>query len=81
VVLRWSNHFQRITPHILEVPNFEDIEVHPGNYARDTLACTLVGQTMQPDFIGNSDLAFEALMAKLSGQTEISITYQEELSQ
>jgi hypothetical protein len=81
VQLQWSNHFQRITPHIQDVQGFEDIEIHPGNFSQDTHGCTLIGQTRQPDFIGNSELAFESLMAKLSGQTEISITYQEELSQ
>lgn len=76
--LLWSNHFQRITPHVMNVPGFEEVEIHMGNFPEDTEACLLVGKSRSPDFVGQSDLTFAALMARLSGQKEISITYQEE---
>lgn len=77
VVMQWSQDFNRVTPHLQNVPDFEAVEIHPGNFPRDTKACLLVGQTRQPDFVGNSDLAFDALLQKIMGQ-KLSITYQEE---
>lgn len=78
VALLWSEKHQRIVPHILNVPNFTAVEMHPGNDSADTEACVLVGQTRDIDWVGNSDLAFEALMGKLQGQENISITITEE---
>lgn len=68
-----SPHFGVPTPHILNVPGFEDIEIHNGNYPRDTHGCTLVGTVQRADFVGNSLLAFGQLMAKLP--SEFNITY------
>jgi hypothetical protein len=81
VMCQWSNHFQRITPHLLNVPGFTEVEIHPGNFPRDTEACLLVGETRYPDLIGNSDLAFDVLMEAVSSEPEIWITYQESLIQ
>lgn len=71
--LQHSPHFGMVTPHILDVPGFVDIEIHPGNYWTDTLACTLVGFEKGPDFLGSSRQAFAALMTKLL--TGFEITY------
>jgi hypothetical protein len=73
-----SPHFGVPTPHILNVPGFEDIEIHNGNYPRDTHGCTLVGATRSADFVGNSLLAFGALMAKLPSEFEITYVDKEE---
>ena len=71
-----SPRFGFITPHVLEVPNFTEIEIHPGNYPHDTEGCCLVGQTHETDFIGNSRAAFDALMLVLQADPgHISITY------
>lgn len=73
--LQWSPRFQMITPHILSVPGFTDIEIHPGNIPKNTEGCTLVGKTYQPscpDFVGQSRAAFEVLMAKLLTGGEIT---------
>jgi len=67
----YSVHFQRLTPHILDVPGFEDIEIHPGNAPRDTHGCTLVGETRGTDFVGNSVLAFNTLVAQLPQEFEV----------
>ena len=77
VTLAWSNHFQCLTPHIENVPGFTEIEIHWGNFPKDTEGCTIVGQTHTPDFVGFSKKAFLALMQKLVGQKQISITYKE----
>lgn len=75
VVIDFSPHFGRRLPHVLDVPGFDGIRIHPGNTDADTDGCLLVGQTKGEDYIGQSKLAFEALFRKLDGQDEITITY------
>ena len=40
--------------------------IHPGNTPGQTEDCVLVGQTRQPDFVGNSRSAFAALYSKIA---------------
>lgn len=76
IALQMSPHFGFVTPHVLDVPNFSEIEWHPGNIPRDTHGCVLVGETRSADFVGVSVVAFNALMAKLNAaQGEIWATY------
>lgn len=83
IVLAPSARFKRTMPHLQSVPGYDGVEIHWGNYPRDTDGCTLVGQfnqVDQPDFIGDSMKAFNVLFPKLqaasdAGQT-IQITYQ-----
>lgn len=83
VKLELSPHFKTITPHVLDVPGFEGIEIHWGNFPKDTEGCCLVGETrddQQPDFIGNSREAFWKLIAILEGAKDaITITYKDVL--
>jgi len=65
VVLDHSYRFNRIMPHILDVPEFEGIRIHPGNTESDTSGCILVGLSRAPDYVGNSRMAFNRVMAKL----------------
>lgn len=79
VVFAWSLKFQCLTPHIENVPGFEDIEVHWGNYPKDTEGCLMVGNSRSEDFIGDSKTAFVNLMVKLStAENGITITYRAE---
>lgn len=67
-------------PHVLNVPDFEGVLIHWGNFAHDTEACLLVGRQRgpMPDFIGESKMAFSELFAKLLDSQEWhSITYAE----
>lgn len=66
VVERFSPRFKRVLPHLLDVPGFEYILIHPGNTASDTHGCVLVGVTKLHGAIGGSRLAFDALFAKIS---------------
>ena len=82
VVIDMSTRFQKLMPHILNVPGFEGIRIHSGNTAADTSGCILVGWTRGDDYIGSSRNAWISLMAKLqpafSKGEEIWITIQKE---
>lgn len=72
-----SHRFQMLTPHVMDVPSFEGIEIHPGNYPSDTEGCLLVGHTRDDDFVGESRDAFADLMQRLGkGNGITTITYQ-----
>lgn len=72
-ILQLSPHFGMVTPHLLDVPGFVEIEIHPGNFWTDTVGCTCVGYEKGTDFIGQSRAAFEDLMGKIL--TAFEITY------
>lgn len=75
LTLEFSPKFQKITPHIQNVPGHSCEEIHQGNFPRDTKGCLLVGFAKDVDFIAYSDLAFESLMRRLTGQQNLTITY------
>jgi len=76
VVLAQSQHFDMITPVVLEVPNFTGIEIHPGNFPRDTHGCLCIGESRGPDDVTQSRKAFDELMQKLvTDPDNITITY------
>lgn len=62
-----KNYFgERIyTPHVQNVPNRTEIEIHFGNWPKNTDGCLLAGQTHAVDYVGQSDVAFISLMVKL----------------
>jgi len=66
LVLRYSPKHKEIVPWVTNVPGFEDVEIHVGNFPKDTLGCTLVGTQRNQDQVSNSRVAFLALMAKLN---------------
>jgi hypothetical protein len=73
-----SARFGRYTPHVLDVPGFTAIEIHPGNYPQDTHGCLLVGKSRGTEAVFESDQAFNELMAKLDAAQDMSIEYVEE---
>jgi hypothetical protein len=66
VTLELSPRFGFVTPHIQDVPNFTEIEIHPGNYPHDTEGCLLVGAEKDTDFVGISLPTFNNLMRQIS---------------
>lgn len=44
VVVDFSNRFQKLLPHIFDVPGYSGIRIHGGNTAADVLGCIAVGQ-------------------------------------
>ena len=75
VVLAQSAHFDMIVPLVLGVPMFTGIEIHPGNFPRDTHGCLCIGEERGDDDVTQSRAAFDELMAVLVGQDDIQITY------
>ena len=65
VVIDYSNRFKERMPHILNVPQFDGIRIHIGNTDKNTEGCILVGVTRGDDFIGDSRLAYNELMAAM----------------
>jgi len=41
IIMDFSNRFQKLMPHILNVPMFDGIRMHGGNTAADTEGCLL----------------------------------------
>lgn len=64
VVLTHSPHLGYVTPELLDVPGRTSIRIHKANRPEDLLGCTAVGETHgpQPDWVGESKVAFERLM-------------------
>lgn len=79
VVTDWSPRFQKNMLHILDVPGFEGIRIHPGNTAVDTDGCLLVGQTVDLTnaSIGASRIAYEQLFRKLYDEKDVVIEIKE----
>ncbi len=65
VQLTMSQRFSRVLPLLVNVPMFEGIRIHPGNTAKDTEGCILVGWGKQADWVSQSQDAFAALFSKL----------------
>lgn len=62
VDITWSPRFQRDLPLLLNVQGFVGIRIHPGNTARDTEGCILVGKVREAKGVGRSRDAFAELM-------------------
>lgn len=65
VIVDWSPHFNRMLPHVLDVPDYEGVRIHPGNAPKDTEGCILVGMRRGPNYVYQSVNAFNALMDKI----------------
>ena len=59
--ITFSPKFNRLMPHVENVPGHTGILIHYGNTALDTSGCTLVGETEGADFIGHSVDEFNVL--------------------
>lgn len=67
VIIDYSAHFNKSLPHVMDVPGFVGVRIHPGNTDKDTEGCILVGdQQINDDFISNSRLAFDRLFEILT---------------
>ena len=65
IAIDFSPHFDMLMMHVLDVPNFEGIRIHPGTVEADTLGCILVGHTQSKISIGASGLGYAWVLAKV----------------
>lgn len=68
VTITFSNHFQKLLPLLIGVPNYEGVRIHSGNTDADTEGCILVGSIndkLDDDYIGASRKAFDHLYPKI----------------
>ncbi len=79
IITSYSNRFKDYLPLLVNVPGYEGIRIHPGNYAKDTEGCLLPGiyDPKVVDFVGNSRVTFAKLfevIKKVEKQEKIFIT-------
>lgn len=66
VALTNSPHFGRVTPELLNVPGFTGIRIHPGNSAKDSEGCLLVGFARETSAIRSSTIAVQQLQERIA---------------
>jgi len=58
--IRFSPHFQKDLPHLLDVPGRTDILIHGGNEPKDSDGCILVGyKEWGPETIGDASAVLD----------------------
>ena len=63
VFFGWSPKFGRNLPRLLNVTAFEGILIHPGNTAKDSYGCILVGLNTEPGKLTQSRIHSDRLNA------------------
>lgn len=74
VEITMSSRFKKMLPLLINVPNFEGVRIHPGNTAKDTEGCILVGMSKDVNAVWNSKLAFQKLFEKMKVAESITLT-------
>jgi len=76
IKMEYSPHFNRLMPHIQNVPFFSYIMIHPGNTDADTSGCVLVGDNKEPGKVLDSVKSFTKFMYLLleSNQSDWKLT-------
>ena len=73
----WSPRRGRNVPWLKKVPHFKDIQIHVGNFPKDTRGCILVS-TRNKNILVGSRVVFRKLMGKLQFENDIEIVVKSE---
>lgn len=65
LAIDWSERFGRLMPHVLDVPGFVGIRIHPGNSNADTEGCLLVGAQRMTERVVSSKVAYDKLFPRI----------------
>lgn len=65
IKMDYSPKYKRNMPHVLDVPGFEGIRIHPGNKADDTEGCLIPGSSYRKDWVSESKVAYENLLSMM----------------
>lgn len=65
VTVDYSERFKKMMPHILDVPFFEGVRIHPGNTPEDTDGCVLVGLRKGENAVYDSVKAYGILFDEI----------------
>ena len=74
IKMLYSPHFTRLMPHLVDVPEFAFIMIHPGNHVQDTSGCILVGQNKIIGGLINSVIMYDKLRTATNIFQNCSIT-------
>jgi hypothetical protein len=79
IIIDFSNKFQRLMLHVLDVPQFTGIRIHKGNTDQNTEGCILLGMNIAgDDLITQSteafDLVYPQIETALNAGEEVWIT-------
>ena len=70
----WAKPYGGKLPRLVLVPGYDGVLIHPGNKAKDTLGCILVGENKAVGQVLNSQVTFKKIMSILTKGTNITIT-------
>lgn len=70
---RFWDKFQTPIPMLQNVDGRSEILIHPGNYAKDTFGCILVGDSKGVNAVWNSRRTWNFILPTLQSATEITI--------
>lgn len=75
----FSPRHQFDVPLVNNVPGFEGVEIHVGNYPKDTDGCLLLGSEKTTDMVENSTITiahfYQQFFAAINNGEEVWITY------
>ena len=65
VTTSFSGIFEKEMPLLVNVPDYDEVRIHPGNSDKDTLGCILVGEARTVDWVSNRRAAFARFWPKM----------------